>query len=195
MAATSSPEPHLDDRARDELLGVARETVERGIRGEGRWRPDSDRYRDALRVERACFVTLHLDGRLRGCVGSLTPREPLVVETARSAHGAAFSDPRFPAVARDEAGRLHYHISVLSAAEPLCFGCESELLAQLRPGVDGLILREGTRTGTFLPQVWRMFESPAEFIEQLRLKAGLPAKHWSGTLAVSRYTTESFGDE
>jgi hypothetical protein len=84
-------------------------------------------------------------------------------------------------------------ISVLSPPEPLAFASEAELLALLRPGVDGLILDDRGRRGTFLPSVWAQLPEAREFLAHLKRKAGLPADHWSATLTVARYTTESFG--
>jgi hypothetical protein len=87
---------------------------------------------------------------------------------------------------------LHIHISVLSPPQPLAFESEQDLLAQLRPGVDGLILEERYARGTFLPSVWEQLPEPLDFLRHLKRKAGLPVDYWSTQLRVSRYTTESF---
>jgi len=153
---------------------------------------DPAKHTEPLRALRACFVTLEIGDGLRGCIGSLKAKHPLVVEAARMARAAAIEDPRFPPVTVQELGTLCVSISVLSEAEAISYGSEQDLLQKLRPGVDGLILRDGWHSGTFLPSVWEKLPSPAEFWRQLKRKAGLPADHWSSTLVVERYTTESF---
>lgn len=142
---------------------------------------------------RATFVTLEIGGALRGCIGVLEAIRPLVVDVARNAFAAAFEDPRFPRLTRAELPRLDIHISVLTPPEPMHFDSEADLLRQIRPGIDGLILEDRGRRGTFLPSVWEQLPKPDEFFEHLRHKAGLPGGYWSETLIVSRYTTESFG--
>ena len=195
MAATSSTDsPIYDAGARQTLLAVARQSIHNGVfRGEA-LPIDSGAYPALLREPKGCFVTLHRgpDHALRGCVGSLQARGPLISEISRSAFHSAFRDPRFPKMSEQELDDLHIHISVLTEPEEMTFASEEELLAQLRPHVDGVILKEGQRLGTFLPEVWDRFPEPADFLTQLRLKAGLPRNHWSSTLIAERYTTESF---
>ena len=148
----------------------------------------------ALKAMRASFVTLNRTGQLRGCIGHLEAYQPLIVDVAENAFAAAFRDPRFPPLTAAEYADLEVHVSVLSLPEPLTYATEAQLLAQLRPGSDGLILQEGRHRGTFLPSVWESLPEPGEFLTQLKMKAGLAPNHWSDTLRVSRYTTESFGD-
>ena len=171
------------------LLDVAR----RAVASEREPEIDAADYPPALREIRATFVTLLADGELRGCIGSLVADRPLVEDVARSAYRAAHHDPRFPPVTPAEAAALEIHVSVLSPAEPMSFDSEADLLAQLRPGVDGLILEDGTMRATFLPDVWESLPEPADFLAQLKKKAGLPVDHRSGTLRVSRYTTRRVG--
>lgn len=172
------------------LLELARESIRQGLCGEQLCvRPEA--YPPALQALRACFVTLKLEGRLRGCIGSLEARQPLVTDVVRNAYAAAFRDPRFPALSWPEFERLDIHLSLLTSPQPLAVASEEELLAQLRPGIDGLVLSEGARRGTFLPAVWEQLSEPREFLRQLKLKAGLRADYWSSTLRIERYTTES----
>ncbi|MDX1593571.1 MAG: AmmeMemoRadiSam system protein A [Gammaproteobacteria bacterium] len=178
---------------RRELLALARASIAHGLAHGEPLRPDPEGYPEILLARRACFVTLHLDGLLRGCIGSLEARRPLVEDVAGNAYAAAFRDPRFPPVTEDEAPRLELEISVLSPPEPMRCGSEAELLAQLRPGVDGLVLADLGRSGTFLPSVWEQLPEPRDFLAHLKRKAGLPADYWSASLTVSRYTTERFG--
>ncbi len=192
MGPTSSVEDRLSLEQRTTLLEVARASVVSGLEHGRRSNPDPKDFPSRLREPRACFVTLHLGGELRGCVGSLRAHSPLVEGVAQAAYSAAFRDPRFPPLTQAELNELHFHISVLSVPQPMEFDDEADLLSQLRPGVDGLVLTDGGRVGTFLPTVWESLPEPAVFFAHLRTKAGLPPGHWSDTLEVERYTTESF---
>jgi AmmeMemoRadiSam system protein A len=113
-----------------------------------------------------------------------------VVDVAGNAFRSAYRDPRFEPVAVEELPQLSYHISVLSPPEPLVVGSEAELLSALRPGVDGLILREGRAAATFLPAVWKSLPEPRAFVRELKQKAGLPRDHWSPAVRLFRYTAE-----
>ncbi len=139
-------------------------------------------------------MTLETGGQLRGCIGALVARQPLVQDVAAHAFAAAFEDPRFPELREDEFPKLDIHISVLSPPEPLSFSSEAELLAQLRPGVDGLIIQFRHYRATFLPAVWEQLPDPYVFLAQLKQKAGLPLDFWSPELSAERYTAEYFGD-
>ncbi|MCX7108660.1 MAG: AmmeMemoRadiSam system protein A [Proteobacteria bacterium] len=143
-----------------------------------------------LKSLRATFVTLQIQGQLRGCIGRLEASRPLAEDIADNAYAAAFQDPRFPPLRENELEGLEIHLSLLTPAEPMEFTSEQNLLDQLQPGVDGLILAEGSRRGTFLPSVWEQLPTPGEFLEHLKRKAGLPASHWSDSLKVWRYRTE-----
>jgi len=143
-----------------------------------------------LKEKRATFVTLTLNGNLRGCIGMLEACRPLAEDVAENAVSAAFRDPRFPPLTADEFENLEIHISVLSPPEEMAFSSEADVLAQIRPGIDGLILQEGFQKGTFLPSVWEELPETEMFFEHLKLKAGLPAGYWSDTLRVFRYTAE-----
>jgi hypothetical protein len=140
----------------------------------------------------ATFVTLRQAGSLRGCIGSLQARRPLGEDVRANALAAAFSDPRFEPLTADEYTGIDVEVSVLSAAAPLPVTSEFDLHAQLRTGVDGLILELGHRRSTFLPQVWDALPAPRDFVAELKLKAGLPRDFWSAGLRFSRYTVEKF---
>jgi AmmeMemoRadiSam system protein A len=169
------------------LLDIAREAIVRGV-GEGRV-PDVDAslHTSSLREPRAVFVTLRRGGNLRGCTGTLEPQGPLVSEVARVAHRTAFDDPRFAPLRADELDDLDIHLSILGPTEPFPVRSEAELLAALRPGVDGLVLSDGPRRATFLPAVWESLPDPAAFLRELKRKAGLAPDHWSPTLRFERY--------
>lgn len=153
---------------------------------------DAKSYAPPLQCIAACFVTLKIRDKLRGCIGTLDAREPLVCATAHNAYAAAINDYRFNPLEIDELPRLHYHISVLSAASPISVANEADLLARLRPDIDGLILRWGAHQATFLPSVWEQLPEPTDFIRQLKLKAGLAADFWANDMEISRYTSQGF---
>lgn len=182
----------LSEPARGNLLRVAWNSIEQGLRNGTPWPVDANQYEPELCEHRASFVTLERYGQLRGCIGRLEAERPLVEDVAENAFAAAFRDPRFAPLSQAERSGLSLHISVLSLPEPLRFQSEAELIEQLRPGLDGLILEDGLHRGTFLPSVWSSLPEPEEFLRYLKRKAGLPMDHWSDSLRVSRYTTESF---
>jgi AmmeMemoRadiSam system protein A len=182
----------LDEAERARALQIVRASIAYGLTHGVALPIDEEGLGDRMTRPGAAFVTLHLDGQLRGCVGNLRARGRLADELSRAAFSAAFRDPRFGPVTPDELERLEIHISVLSAPVPLTFQSEADVIAQLRPAIDGLILTDQGRLGTFLPDVWASIPDPKEFLAQLRLKAGLSPNHWSPTLAIERYTTQSF---
>jgi AmmeMemoRadiSam system protein A len=140
----------------------------------------------------ASFVTLHLDGELRGCIGSIEAYRALGEDVVRNARAAAYRDPRFLPVDAEEIPRLRVEVSVLSPREPLAAGSEAEALAMMRPGIDGICLDYGELRSTFLPQVWESLPEPGEFLGELKRKAGLPRTFWHPDLRLSRYTVDKF---
>jgi AmmeMemoRadiSam system protein A len=180
---------------RQALLDVAAAAIDRGLSEGSALAVAVQDYPEILRQPRASFVTLRIGQRLRGCMGSLMATEPLVVNVARNAYTAAFRDPRFAPLARDEFPQLHIHLSLLGHPEPVAFESEAHLLSLIRPGIDGLTLIEGSRRATLLPAVWETLADPREFLAQLKRKAGLPIDYWSATLRVERYTAESVGHD
>ncbi len=177
------------------LLGLARESIAYGLAQRRELNVDLQDYPPALGEHRATFVTLKLNRELQGCIGTLEAYRPLVRDVVGNANAAAFSDPRFNPVTRGQFPHLAVSISILSPPEELIFRNESELLEQLRCGIDGLILREGPLRGTFLPSVWESLPDKQQFLAHLKLKAGLSVDHWSDKIQVSRYTTQIFGEE
>jgi len=140
----------------------------------------------------ACFVTLKAHGQLRGCIGSLEARQALYDDVVHNAVAAALRDPRFPPLSAAELNEVEIEVSLLSPATPIdCFD-EADALAQLRPGVDGIILEYGAHRGTFLPQVWEDLPQPQLFLAHLKRKAGLPENFWSDDIRLSRYTVQKF---
>jgi hypothetical protein len=175
------------------LLDVANTSIAEALE-EGHEIPiDPKDYPGRLHMLQASFVTLHVQGRLRGCMGSLEATEALVVNVARNAYAAAFRDPRFGRLTRDEFPGLEIHLSLLSCPEELFVESEDDLLAMMRPGIDGLTLIEGGRRGTLLPSVWKSVGDAREFLIHLKHKTGLAPNYWSDTIRVERYTAESIG--
>ena len=182
----------LSEEFRNILLKTASDSIQYGLAHGMPMPVHAKAAPPALRVERATFVTLDFHGHLRGCIGTLEAERPLIEDVAANAFQAAFSDPRFPPLRPAEFKDLEIHISVLSPPEPMKFESEEDFLNQLRPGVDGIVLRDGWRRGTFLPAVWEDLPEKKDFAQHLKMKAGLPPNYWSPTITASRYTTEYF---
>lgn len=171
------------------LLQIAKDAIAAGLEGARAAPLCPEEHPERLRVVRSSFVTLRIDGRLRGCVGGLEAKHPLVLDVHHHAYAAAFSDPRFPSLTAEEYVQLDIHISVLSPYTPVPFEDEAELLAQLRPGVDGLVIALGDRRATFLPAVWETLSEPQTFVTHLKQKARIPADvRW---YQAWRYTTDA----
>jgi hypothetical protein len=147
---------------------------------------------DWLRQPAATFVTLTLDGALRGCIGSLEAYRPLIEDLQANAVAAAFHDPRFAPLTAPEFARMHMEVSLLTPMQPLAFHDEADACAALRPGIDGVVLEYGAHKGTFLPQVWEQLPAPARFMAHLKLKAGLPADFWHPELRLFTYQVEKY---
>lgn len=175
---------------RQTLLDIAADSIRHGL-AHGRPLPvDLEAFPSSLREKYATFVTIEKGGQLRGCIGSLQAARPLVEDIAYNAFQAAFRDPRFPMLSREESDRVAVKLSLLTPAEPMTFDSEADLIGQLRPGVDGLILASGPHRGTFLPSVWESLPEPAHFLRHLKMKAGLAPDAWPPDLTLSRYTAE-----
>lgn len=175
-------EPMYSTEQKKQLLRIARSAIERTEIPEG--------TSLALLENRATFVTLEIAGQLRGCIGTLEAYRPLAEDVAANALAAACHDPRFPPLSPAECPEIKISISVLSSPEEILFSSENDLLGQIRPGMDGLILQEGIQRGTFLPSVWEQLPEKELFFEHLKQKAGLPFGYWSDTLRVFRYQSE-----
>ncbi|MFC3226808.1 AmmeMemoRadiSam system protein B [Marinibaculum pumilum] len=177
---------------RHAMLDLAVRAIRSGLRSGKRPEVRIETFSPPLQTLRACFVTLKKEGRLRGCIGSLAATRPLAADIAWNAWSAAFADPRFPKLTPQELPGLNVGISVLSPPHPLHVADEADLKAKLRPGVDGLIIADGDRRATFLPQVWEDLQDVDTFLAHLKRKAGMAPDHWSDSMQVSRYTAESF---
>lgn len=142
---------------------------------------------DWLHLPGATFVTLMLNSDLRGCIGSLQAHRELADDVRQNALAAAFHDPRFAPLSKDEFPMVEVEVSLLSDTHPLSFTDEEDALAQLRPGIDGVVFEFGGYRSTFLPQVWEQLPQPRDFLDRLKRKAGLPGNFWSDKVRLSRY--------
>lgn len=192
---------HLPDRAalsqrlRTEALRIARQTLLSRARRGKTPAINLASFGHPLRGIAPAFVTLTVGGRLRGCIGSLRGHRPLAEDILHNAVRAGFEDPRFRPVTEAEMDRIHIEIAVLGPPAAMASRTEDELLAQLRPGRDGLILQSAGKRGTFLPKVWEALPTPAAFLSALKVKAGLDRDHWADDVQVWRYTSEVFSEK
>ena len=169
-------------------LGAALLRLARASIGEKLGKPlPVDARHARLHEPGATFVTLTQQGQLRGCIGSLEAHRPLAHDVRENALAAAFRDPRFTPLAVEEFEFTSVEVSLLTPAMPLAFRDEADFMAQLRPGVDGIVFQYGRHRSTFLPQVWESLPDSVQFMQQLKRKAGLPPNFWHETVSISRY--------
>jgi len=174
------------------LLDIARQSIRSGLDTGKALTIDHTAFDGNLAASFGTFVTLKQRGELRGCMGCLQTTDRLAQSVASSAFNAAFKDPRFPNLGTNEISATQLEISVLSVMEPISVENREDLLRQLNPGIDGLLLEDGRYRSTFLPKVWDDLPGPETFLEHLLTKAGLAPDYWSETLCFSRYHTVSF---
>jgi len=183
----------LTGEEKQTLLRLAREALEAGVRGEKLPHLDEASLTPALLAEGASFVTLTIHGNLRGCIGALEPYQSLAEDVREHAVAAALEDYRFPTVKESELGNIQIEVSRLTIPVPLEYTDADDLLAKLHPGVDGVILRDGFRRATFLPQVWEKIPNPAGFLENLCYKMSVAPDTWRYKhLEVLVYQVEEF---
>ena len=175
---------------RNTILSLARDSIIEGLSRNHPLTVNPARFDQDLQALRACFVTLHAQGTLRGCIGSLTAQRALVIDIAENSYAAAFRDPRFSPLTQSEFDGIEISVSILTPATPMHFEDEQDLISQLHPGEDGLILEDGNHRGTFLPAVWQQLPNATDFLRHLKIKAGLPTDYWSDAIRVSRYGAE-----
>jgi len=148
---------------------------------------------EGFRVHCGTFVTLNIKGQLRGCIGSLTSTETVTEGVSRNALNAAFHDPRFSPLSKEELARTEIEVSILTKPQPLVFRNGQDLIKKLRAHIDGVIIRKGLARATFLPQVWEQLPRPEEFLSRLCMKAGLPSHAWENSeLEVLTYQVQYF---
>ncbi len=197
MPATNEPSELLAPEKGQVLVKLARSTLMEKF-GLPLTPAEAERMRSALSdasLQARCgtFVTLKHQGRLRGCIGNLSASDPLAEGVRRNAINAAFHDPRFSPLQEKELEQIEIEVSVLTEPRPLAFRDPEDLLRKLRPNVDGVIIRQGYASATFLPQVWEQLLKKEDFLGHLCLKAGLPRDAWKhGKLEVSTYQVQYF---
>ena len=175
------------------LLHTAREAIEHGVRREKLPPIETGSLTPSLREQGASFVTLTVGGELRGCIGALEAYQPLVEDVREHAVAAAFEDPRFPPLREDELSRIQIEVSRLTRPVPLEYKDAEDLLSKLKPHVDGVIIKDGARRATFLPQVWEKLPVPSDFLDNLCHKMGVGHHYWRNNhLNVFVYQVEEF---
>ncbi len=178
--------------AGDILLPIARATIAKALGQESAVTPEGAAW---LQEPGACFVTLTQHGQLRGCIGSLQASRPLLADVKSNAVAAALHDPRFLPLTLTELASTVIEVSLLSPLQAMRFESEVQALAQLRPGVDGVVFECGRYRSTFLPQVWEQLPSAREFMAQLKRKAGLASDFWSKDVRLQRYSVRHWQEE
>jgi AmmeMemoRadiSam system protein B/AmmeMemoRadiSam system protein A len=184
-------QPHTAINKGNALLKLARNAIAQGLSLPTQPEPNTD----GLNEPGATFVTLTRRGQLRGCIGSLEARQPLLEDVRQNALAAAFRDSRFPPVTAEEFDQLRVAVSLLSPQQPIQFSDEADALSQLRPHIDGVVFEYGTYRSTFLPQVWEQLPQPWQFMAHLKRKAGLPQDFWSPEIRLYRYTVEKWKEK
>ncbi len=175
------------------ILALARKGVCQAVKTGAVELPDVSSLEEYLQVQRACFVTLESQDELRGCIGSLQATRPLAHDLLHNACGAALYDYRFAPLEASEP--IQVSVSILSPLEEMSFGSEAELLRQLQPGKDGVLLQAGRNRATFLPVVWEGLPTPELFLRALKRKALLSSDYWSNQVRAWRYRSEYFSEQ
>jgi AmmeMemoRadiSam system protein A len=190
---TEKTDSRLTQEEKQTLLALARSALEDGVRGLPQKPLDLNTVTPTLRAEGASFVTLTVQGDLRGCIGALQPYQPLAEDVREHAVAAALEDYRFPRVQENELPKIQIEVSRLTIPVPLHYKDSADLLAKLHPGIDGVILRDGFRRATFLPQVWEKIPQKEAFLANLCYKMGAAPDAWKRKhLEVLVYQVEEF---
>ncbi len=184
--------PSLSPEAVDTLFALADLGVRAGLAGQPAPKVDPETLAPVLRAPHGVFVTLEVDGQLNGCIGSIVPAEPLGAAVAELAWRSAFADPRLPPLTADDYPSLEFKLSLISPLEPVPAGSEPELLANVEAGVDGVLIRHGEVSGTFLPAVWEKLPDPLTFLRHLEAKAGLRPGDWPAGMQAWRYRSTEY---
>ncbi|MGL6314062.1 AmmeMemoRadiSam system protein A [Vibrio sp. WXL103] len=173
------------------LLEVARQTIDCYIKGSTLSKLKASDYPASLLRKGACFVSLHVDGDLQGCIGTTQAQVPLIMEVQRKTWAACCQDRRFTPLQAHQLKGLEVEVSVLSEPEPLDVASEAELLKYLAIHRSGLTLSEGPRRALFLPQVWQQLPEPTQFLSHLKHKGGWPQDYWSETIDLATFEVQS----
>lgn len=180
------------------LLSLARETIFSQLESRPASNSPDENVAEAsvLNERQGTFVTLHKkSGELRGCIGNIQPYKSVLESVRDNAGHAAFHDTRFAPLGREELDDIVIEVSILTKPEPLDYADAQSLLAKLRPGIDGVIIKKGSCQATFLPQVWEQLAEKEAFLTQLCIKAGLAPDAWqTGDLEIQTYEVQVFSE-
>jgi len=186
----------LEDKDRRILLKLARSAIISELMKDRNIIAKPKDVSPLLKEKRGCFVTLHKGGSLRGCIGTIEPTTALISCVEENAINAAFRDPRFSPIDRDEVDAVDIEISVLTVPREIKHTNREDLKKQIIPGVHGVILSQGYRRSTFLPQVWEQLPQKEDFLEHLCLKGGMSRSAWRElSTRVEVYEAEYFSEK
>ncbi len=170
-----------------DILKIAKEAVNEAVLKKDYYKPTRKEYDNNLFNRGAAFVTLYQNGKLRGCVGSLLANQAIAFDVAQNAYSAALEDNRFSPLAKEDLKEITLSVSLLTGFERIKYKDEQDLLSRLNPGVDGIVIRDGNRQGVFLPAVWKELPDRADFLNNLKVKAGMSPSFWSDNIKVYRF--------
>lgn len=186
---------NLHLKQKKKLLQLAREAINYAIDHKYKALPVIlTKYPQELLLPKACFITLYKNEQLRGCVGTIKAKKKLILAVVDNSIKAAFFDSRFPKLHKEELLKLKIEISILTTPYKVNYFSEKDLLSQLRPNIDGLILKVEDAFGTFLPSVWKQLSKPIDFLKHLKIKVGLPMDYWSDNMEIWKYEAETFNE-
>ncbi|MBW2064518.1 MAG: AmmeMemoRadiSam system protein A [Deltaproteobacteria bacterium] len=186
----------LTEEEGEYLISLARKTIEKELLNRESSGDPGQVPSEKFKEKRGTFVTLTINGQLRGCIGHIVPQESVLEGVRVNAINAAFKDPRFPPLSKEELEKVKIEVSILTEPRPLDYEDAQDLLEKLSPGVDGVIIKKGYHQATFLPQVWEQLPDKKEFLTHLCLKAGLNGDEWKkGDLEVLTYQVQAFEEE
>ncbi|MFC1780504.1 AmmeMemoRadiSam system protein A [Patescibacteria group bacterium] len=186
---------NLSKKDKQFLLKLSRSALEHIFKTNEELVPNDSDIPEKFKVKAATFVTLTIDSKLRGCIGKLIPQKQLYIDIVENTYNAAFSDPRFPQLTKDESDKVKIEISILDKPKKLEYENTSKLLKKLSKGKPGVIIQHGLYSATFLPQVWDDIKTPEQFLSQLCQKAGLEKEAWKDqNLEIQTYKVTKFSE-
>ena len=177
----------IKDRYSDFMLEICRDSIKAGL--DNQQIAITSKIPPVFNQLGACFVTLNINGRLRGCIGSIVAHQPLIIDLAQHAYDSAFRDNRFSPLTKEEYEKIDISISLLSPPTKMQFANEQDLLNKITPYEDGIIIRDGNHQAVYLPSVWEQIPNKVDFLNNLKIKAGLAPNHFSSTFEAFKYST------
>ncbi|MDR3273808.1 MAG: AmmeMemoRadiSam system protein B [Puniceicoccales bacterium] len=190
MLVESSKNQFIKEHFAGNIISICRKSIETALKRVNNFMPAN--VPEVLKQLGASFVTLEIDGNLRGCIGSIHAYQPLIADLIQNARNAAFGDTRFPPLTAEEFKKITINVSLLSHPQKIKFENEGGLLDAIVPNVDGVIIRDGIFQAVYLPCVWEQLPDKKEFLMSLKLKAGLPRNHFSKTFEAFKFSSEYF---